>query len=367
MHDYKDNFQNAIDFAIKKVGLTWWKLILLGVMGCVYVGLGYICFIMVIAGMQDQTVFAKGWEELVATGVQLPGLNMSGFPLVVAAALFPVGLLLIIFLGGSLFTSDNLTSIAIMTKQIKIPPVVLKWALTLLGNILGAFIIAAIVRGGHIFTDRHLYVLQQIIAKKVHMEWWNTIFSGVLCNILVAGTVWATMATKHSIAKIFLIYFPIWLFAVVGFQHVTANSILFAFGWVHADNPLMQNIGQGIFTDGTIGSIANTLTLSDWSFRVIFINMIPAMIGNWFSGAIFLPFVYFWLSGQHHKMKEQKKRDKETKTLDLSGVVITDFNNDEDSNILTENEQPDFNEFYDVSEEDLYPADSLINKIKTDE
>lgn len=353
MHDYKDNFQNAIDFAVKKVGLKWWKLIWLGVMGCVYVGIGYICFIMIIAGMQGPGVFVKGWQDIIATGQQLPGLDMGGFPLVIAAALFPVGLLLIIFLGGSLFTSDNLTSIAIMTKQIKIPPVILKWLLTLFGNILGAFLIAAIVRGGNIFTERHLYILQQIIAKKVHMEWWNAFFSGILCNILVAGTVWATMATRHSIAKIFLIYFPIWLFAIVGFQHVTANSILFALGWVHGDFPIMQNIGQGIF--------AVPITLSDWSFRAVFINMIPAMFGNWLSGAVFLPFVYFWLSGHHHKMKEERKSLK-VKGGNVLGIKDSaDFKNkNHPSESLSEYEQPDFAEFNDTFEEDSNPADALV-------
>jgi formate/nitrite transporter FocA (FNT family) len=42
--------------------------------------------------------------------------------------------------------------------------------LTLLGNLIGAILIAAIARGAGIFGDKHLFVLQQIIAKKVHME-----------------------------------------------------------------------------------------------------------------------------------------------------------------------------------------------------
>ena len=307
MHDYKDNFNNAIDFAVKKTKLKWWKLIFLGIMGCIYVGIAYIAFITVVAGMQDSSVFAEGWQDRLILNNDAPKIDMSGWPLIIGAAVFPVGLLLIVFLGGSLFTSDNLTSIAILTKQIKIPPVVFKWSLTLLGNIIGAFIIAAIARGAHVFNEKHLFVLQQIIAKKVHMEWWHAFFSGILCNILVAGTVWSTMATKHSIAKIFLIYFPIWLFAIVGFQHVTANSIIFAFGWTHADSQLLQHVGQGVFDV--------PISLGDWSFRSFFINMLPAMIGNWLSGAIFLPFIYFWLSDNHLIVKTQKALQKQQEQL----------------------------------------------------
>ncbi|MDK2819634.1 MAG: formate/nitrite transporter family protein, partial [Mycoplasmataceae bacterium] len=339
MHDYNDNFNNAIEYAVKKTKLTWWKLILLGMMGCIYVGIAYISFVLIITGMQEPGTFLPGWQDKLALGTA-PAINMGGWPLIIAAALFPVGLLLIIFLGGSLFTSDNLTSIAIMTKRVKIPPVILKWFLTLLGNLIGAFIIAGLARGANVFGDKQLFILQQIIAKKVHLEWWQAFISGILCNILVAGTVWSTMATKHSIAKIFLIYFPIWLFAIVGFQHVTANSILFAFGWAHADNPIMQNIGQGIFNV--------PISLADWSFRSVFINMIPAMIGNWLSGAIFLPFTYFWLSDNHKKLKELKKNNSEPI----------------EKQTLYKSEIPNFEEFYDI-EDDLHPADNIVQSSET--
>jgi hypothetical protein len=148
------------------------------------------------------------------------------------------------------------------------------------------------------------------------MEWWQSFFSGILCNILVAGTVWSTMATKHSIAKIFLIYFPIWLFAIVGFQHVTANSIIFSFGWTHADSPMLELVGQGVFD--------TPITLADWTFRSFFINMIPAMIGNWLSGAIFLPFVYFWLSDYHKTIKNQEKLRKQRELLNQQKETIED-------------------------------------------
>ncbi|MGL6125160.1 MAG: formate/nitrite transporter family protein [Metamycoplasmataceae bacterium] len=371
MHDYKDNFSNAIEFAVKKTKLAWWKLIFLGIMGCIYVGIAYIAFIMIIAGMQDSSVFQDGWQQNLIENNIAPKIDMTGWPLIVAAAIFPVGLLLIIFLGGSLFTSDNLTSIAILTKKIKISPVVLKWGLTLLGNIIGALLIAGLARGSHIFSEKHLFVLQQIIAKKVHIQWWESFFSGILCNILVAGTVWSTMATKHSIAKIFLIYFPIWLFAIVGFQHVTANAILFSFGWSHLDSPIIQHVGQGIF-DAPI-------TLADWTFRSVFINMIPAMCGNWLSGAIILPYVYFWLS-DHHKIikseakllkeKEEQERNKNTSydasTFDdgippnnKKGKKTNDVINQTNNVRFSRDEIPHFEELYD-DQDDTYPADVLV-------
>ncbi|MGL5205479.1 MAG: formate/nitrite transporter family protein [Metamycoplasmataceae bacterium] len=375
MHDYKDNFSNAIEFAVKKTNLAWWKLIFLGIMGCIYVGIAYIAFIAILAGTQEKDVFIDGWKENLLENNIAPNVDIKGWPLVVAGAIFPVGLLLIVFLGGSLFTSDNLTSIAILTQKVKVSPVVIKWALTLFGNIVGAFLIAGIARGAHIFDDKQLFILQQIIAKKANLEWYQAFFSGILCNILVAGTVWSTMATKHSIAKIFLIYFPIWLFAIVGFQHVTANAILFAFGWAHLDNPILEVIGQG--------ALDVPMTLTDWTFRSIVMNMLPAMCGNWLSGAILLPFVYFWLSDQHKVIKAAKAKAKENlekknEEIDIEERNTATFNKfvnkpipkhddnlDETRHVrLFPEDIPNYDELYD-KHEDSYAADVLVRTYET--
>ncbi|MGL5733014.1 MAG: formate/nitrite transporter family protein [Metamycoplasmataceae bacterium] len=375
MKDYKDNFSNAIEFAVKKTKLAWWKLIFLGIMGCIYVGIAYIAFIAIIAGTQDKDVFIDGWKENLLENNIAPNVDIKGWPLIVAGAIFPVGLLLIVFLGGSLFTSDNLTSIAILTQKVKVSPVVVKWILTLLGNIIGAFMIAGIARGANIFDDKQLFILQQIIAKKVNLEWYQAFFSGILCNILVAGTVWSTMAAKHSIAKIFLIYFPIWLFAIVGFQHVTANAILFAFGWAHLDHPILQVVGQGIFDV--------PISLADWTFRSIVINMIPAMCGNWLSGAILLPFVYFWLSDQHKIVKAEKANakaniEKKAEEVDIEERNTATYNKfvnqpprqyydnlDETRHVrLFPEDIPNYDELYD-NQDDTYPADVLVRTNET--
>lgn len=308
MVNYKQNFINAVDYAAYKTKYSYWKLILLGIMGSVYVGLGYIVFIYILSKGQDWDAIYSGTKDI----------HISGAYLALAAALFPIGLLLIIFLGGSLFTSDNLTSLAILTKKAKIAPVVVKWGLTLAGNIIGAFIIAAIVRLGGIFSNKDLLLLSSVIHHKVILQWYNVLFSGLLCNILVAGTVWATLATKHSIAKIFLIYFPIWLFAIAGFQHVVANSILFAFGWLHGDTGIFQHLGAlPVFKEGFIGDFNHIeswkahdgtgMGLGDWTFYAVFANLIPAMIGNWISGSIILPLVYFYLSESNVKIKLYKQ------------------------------------------------------------
>lgn len=331
MKEYKENFKNAISYATHKLENQAFKMILLGALGSVYVGIAYMVFIIILGswpGVVNYIVLPDGQEAIKEISIKI-----TGPALFTAAALFPVGIMMIIFLGGSLFTSDNLTMLALITKQkmpngedVKFGKIFVKWMYTLLGNIIGGFLIGALCRGANFFaSDNYQLVLGYLCGKKINMSWYFTIFSGFLCNILVAGSVWATLAASHSTAKVLLIYFPIWLFAISGFQHVVANSILFALGLFYMIEPNEQKnillgvnyaINHDLFESisETGISYADLVKKSEWInvkkyiFAMFIINMIPAAIGNWISGSIFLPYVYYYLSG-HYKNKNLNIHD----------------------------------------------------------
>ncbi|AAT27707.1 formate/nitrite transporter family protein [[Mycoplasma] mobile] len=292
MLDYKSNFDNAMDFALKKASADWWKIIVLGILASIYVGIGYIAYIYVAAAFQGNLI-------------GIDSVHFDGSVVVAASATFPVGLMLIVFLGGSLFTSDNLSMLAYITKKTKFSPLLRKWGYVLLGNTIGGFLIAILIRAGSIFNDNQLIVLKYIIDKKIDFQWWTIIFSAILCNIIVAGTVWASLATTQSIGKIFIIFFPIWIFAIIGFQHVVANAILFAMGWLHGDNPI---IAGGIVTIGN-NSVNYGKKLIDWTSIALHSNLIPALIGNWFAGSILLPYAYLSVVKIRSKSEKQRMKD----------------------------------------------------------
>ena len=323
MKDYKDNFYNAIDYAVKKTKAPAFKLILLGIMGSLYVAIAYVAFIMILANFDG--VITNQVDELGR--VIGRSINIHSGALVTGAAIFPVGIILIIFLGGSLFTSDNLTMIAWITKKTKLPPIIIKWMYTLSGNVIGGFLAGAIIRAGNVLgSEDFQLILGYLSGKKINLEWYYVFFSGILCNIIVAGSVWASLAAKHSSAKLFIIYFPIWLFAVVGFQHVVANAILFAMTWFYTISPTEQNAilaGINLASNSAVHSLGyiptflinhtpvpgnfdpnvlqainkNWVSLGTFTLGAVFANLLPAALGNWFSGAIILPYAYYWLSG----------------------------------------------------------------------
>lgn len=324
MKDYKENFNNAISYAVHKLENNAMKMILLGILGSVYVGIAYMVFI-VILGTWPGTITKEIIDE---NGILIQPFNISitSVALFSASAIFPVGIIMIIFLGGSLFTSDNLTMISWITKQkdnkgnlFPFKKIFIKWMYTLLGNILGGIIIGAMCRAADFLSnENYQYVLGYLSGKKILMPWFFSIFSGMLCNILVAGSVWASLAANHSSAKLLLIYFPIWLFAISGFQHIVANGIIFSmtiFYMIEPSEKANVLIGMNFsFNHDAFESLAlktleefkkipNWVSIDNFIFKAIFTNMLPAGFGNWFSGSIILPYTYYYLSG-HSKISK---------------------------------------------------------------
>ncbi|MBR2999203.1 MAG: formate/nitrite transporter family protein, partial [Mycoplasmataceae bacterium] len=137
---------------------------------------------------------------------------------------------------------------------------------------------------------------------------------------LVAGSIWGSLAAGHSTAKLLLVFFPIWLFAVSGFQHVVANSILFSMGLFYMINGAEQEtlllglnyaVNSSHFKNLDIASIKNFKEIKSWvnigdfAFRLSLMNLLPATLGNWISGSFFLPYTYYYLSGHYKEMRKQ--------------------------------------------------------------
>mgnify|MGYP000903911763 FL=1 len=87
------------------------------------------------------------------------------------------------------------------------------------------------------------------------------------CNWLVCLAVYLAIASDDIIGKILGIWFPIFAFVAIGFEHVVANMFF---------------IPVGIFLGGV-----------SWS-QFFVNNMVPATIGNIIGGAIFVAVIYWW-------------------------------------------------------------------------
>ncbi|WP_425378140.1 formate/nitrite transporter family protein [Spiroplasma endosymbiont of Polydrusus pterygomalis] len=265
----EDSFVNIYKYALKKGNGPFYKTFLMGLAAGLFIGFGYIAAITATKG---------DWNNIPI------GLKSLVFGLV-----FTVAITMIVFLGGEMFTSNSLALIVVIKKQLNVGRFVSNLFIVLNGNFIGCLIMAGLTAWGGFLnhtpdsiTDFYYNTINLIDGKLKH-AWWENFGSAILCNFLVAGSIYAAHTTKSSIAKLFVVNLIIMAFAISGFSHVVANSYL----W-------FLQLFLKIF--GTSGG---------WSeFGIFAYNVqLPSLIGNFLSGGIFLPFLYYFIYRKDVKEK----------------------------------------------------------------
>ncbi len=244
-----------IEMAVKKAKNKGINIFLLGALAGMFIGLAYIGYL---------------------TATQVLSLHDKGIAKLVGACIFPVGIMLVLFVGGSLFTGNNLVSIAYLDKKIPVSKVLINWVIVWTGNFFGAVLTAFLLSKTEIFHSHELVAATVSLAEhKVELTAVEGIVSGFFCNILVALAVWMTYAGKDLTSKLLACWFPVMLFALAGYQHSVANMFVLFMGKI--------------------------LEPSAYGFGVIFKNLFNVSIGNILSGGIFLPIIYYYIYKINHK------------------------------------------------------------------
>ena len=184
------------------------------------------------------------------------------FGKLIGSFLFAIAIVLIVFVGGELFTGNNMTmSMGLFNKSCKRSDMIRVWIYSYIGNFIGAFIIGILFIGGGtckgLLTDYYnSFVMAKLTAEPIQL-----IFRGILCNFMVCLAVLASIRMKTESGKIIVMFFVIMAFVVSGLEHCIAN--------------------MGIFT------LAYFL-LGGLPLHLVAINMICVTIGNIIGGAILL-------------------------------------------------------------------------------
>lgn len=245
----------------KKVSLPLPKMILLGIMAGAFIALG------------------AATSSTAAHAVTNVGLSRF-----VAGAIFPVGLMLITFIGGELFTGNCLTSMGAMDHRFSWGKVVRDLCIIWLSNLVGALIIAALTYfSGNLDYSAGLlgaYSIKVALGKATITPI-KGIASGILCNILVCAAILMGAAAKDISGKVWAIFFPIMAFVVGGFEHCVANMFYIPMGMLAATNDTYvakAAEAYGITAD----------QLANLSVAGFFANQIPVTIGNILGGMVFV-------------------------------------------------------------------------------
>ena len=243
-----------------KTVLPLGKMILLGIMAGAFIALG---------GAASSTA---------AHAIENVGLARA-----MAGVIFPVGLMLIVFLGGELFTGNCLIVMDVFAKRTTWKRLLYNLVVVYFSNLIGALIIdTLLVFSGNLNYSGGLLGAYKIkvAVGKLGVAPIQAITSGILCNLLVCLAVLMATCAKDIVGKVWAIFFPICAFVIGGFEHCVANMFYIPAGMMAAANPDYATMAQqayGITADQLAGlTVIGSLQ-----------NFIPVTIGNILGGMVF--------------------------------------------------------------------------------
>ena len=155
----------------------------------------------------------------------------QGLAKTLAGCIFPVGLMMIVFVGGELFTGDCLMIAGVVDKKFSTLSMIKTLIIVYFSNMVGAVIIASLVYFSGLldYTSGALGAFTIKVAYgKATIAPFKAICSGILCNILVCIAVLMATAAKDIAGKVWAIFFPICAFVIGGWEHCVANMFYFS-------------------------------------------------------------------------------------------------------------------------------------------
>ena len=260
--------EQNIQTGIKKTNLTTKKLILLGIAAGFFIGIG-----------------------AEASSLAMHGISNVGLARTVAGAVFPIGLMLIVLLGGELFTGNCLISMAVYDKKAKLKGMIRNLTIVYISNFIGAALMAWMINncGQLNFSDGGAGAFTiKVALGKVGIDPMQAIVSGILCNVLVCLAIFMAATAKDVAGKCIAIFFPIFVFVISGFEHCVANMYYIPAGIFAAHNPLYVAKATELY-----GITAEQL--SGLNFGTMFSNLVPVTIGNVIGGMVFVGLLYWYL------------------------------------------------------------------------
>ena len=270
-----ETIDGYIEGAVAKTKNPLWKFILLGIMAGFFIGAG-----------------------AAISNVAMHSIPSVGVARLVAGCTFPIGLMMIVFLGGELFTGDCMIAMACLRGKVKVTKMIgiliLVWTTNLAGGLLMALLIA---HSGQLAYSNNLLgaFTIKLAVGKAGIDFGTGVCSGILCNIFVCAAVLMAAMAKDMAGKIMAIFFPIMSFVIGGFEHCVANMYYIPAGIFAAGNAAYAEVAAKEY-----GITKDQLASLNWG--TFFVNNeLPDTIGNIIGGMVCISLVLVLLN---RKQKE---------------------------------------------------------------
>ncbi|HEY5753836.1 MAG TPA: formate/nitrite transporter family protein [Chthoniobacterales bacterium] len=158
-----------------------------------------------------------------------PDFN-SGLSKYLTSASFSMALVLIYFTNSELLTSNFMYfTVGRYYDKVAWGDTMKIWGMCLIGNLLGIVLIAVLVMSCGMLSDAVLNNLVHTVRDKtVNSGAWLIFVKGMFANYFINVSVIVVMQLKEHLAKIAVFMMGVTVFAYMGYEHVVANSALFA-------------------------------------------------------------------------------------------------------------------------------------------
>lgn len=237
--------------ALKKYQGSQVKLAVLGLLGGAFIAMGGLLSFYIAFGSPTLTEGAPGFLRL-----------MQGIP-------FPLGLILIVLVGGELVTGNTAILFTGARKGL-IPWRYLgaNWLMTWLTNFAGAvlFCYFLVHLTGLLQVEPWHSSIINVAVSKVSLPWHVVFLKGVAANWLVCLAIWLGLSSNEMIGRMIGLWLPVMTFVTLSFEHSVANMFYLPMGMMSGAN----------------------VTIWEMLWR----NIIPATLGNIVGGAILVGMIY---------------------------------------------------------------------------
>lgn len=224
-----------------------------------------------ISSMLAGLFIGLGSILIFTIGGQLTSAGSGAVKIVMGLA-FGGALSLVIMAGGELFTGNNFVlASASLNKDVPWNGTIKLWLVCFLGNLLGSIIAGVMFKLSGLATGSVGEYIAKASEIKMTIPLIPLFFRGVFCNILVCLAVWCGFKCKEEVAKLIMIFWCLFIFITVGFEHSIANMT--------------------VLTIGLLSPFDAYVTIGGYIYNILVVTL-----GNMVGGIFFVALPYYIIS-----------------------------------------------------------------------
>ena len=230
---------------------------------------------------------------------------------------FPIGTMAVYCAGAELFTGNILLTMAFFNGNVPLLNMLLNWLITLVGNFIGALIVALLVVYGHVPNMFNIHLAQTIILygiEKVSYNFAEAFIRGILCNFFNCLAIWVSMGGRDFRSVMAGLWTPIFLYQTWNLDHYVAD---------------VYYITAGLFASYEYGLDRTSL---GWG-KLFYKSIIPVALGNIIGGGV-LGMTYYYI----YLTKDFPEINSSSQNIESPRLNVT--NNSTNNNIIYNDEQP---------------------------